>query len=65
MVYIFRFLGRMPRGRFEYMCDCGNYEITDIPNDKDNADFNCIKCGSKISVWEQNTHWHATVTIKK
>lgn len=59
---IFRFLGKMPRGRFEYTCECGNYEITRISEDKSAANFDCKKCGLLINLWEQNYHWHMSIT---
>ena len=63
---ILRFLGRMPRGRFEYTCPCGNYEITQIPTDKDvlATSFECKKCHATIRVWEQTHHWHLSVEAK-
>jgi predicted SprT family Zn-dependent metalloprotease len=55
---ILRFLGKMPRGRFEHTCTCGNYEITSIPKDKDDMIFSCKGCNARIHVWEQSDHWH-------
>ncbi len=56
---ILRFLGKMPRGRFEYTCTCGNYEITTInSNDKR---FVCKICEMKIHIWEQENHWHLSL----
>jgi len=56
----------MPRGRFEYTCTCGNYEITQIPTDKDvlATSFECKKCHATIRVWEQTHHWHLSVEAK-
>ena len=60
MIWIFRFLGKMSRGRFEYTCGiCGNYEIVNIP-DIDKVTFNC-KCGATIIIWEQTNHWHISI----
>lgn len=61
MTWILRFLGKMPRGRFEYTCGiCGNYEIVNIPKGIDKITFNC-KCGATINIWEQTDHWHISI----
>lgn len=66
MAWIFRFMGKMPRGIFEYTCGvCGNYEITDIPKDKNSMAFDCRGCNASINVWEQNDHWHISIGKKK
>lgn len=66
MALIFRFMGKMPRGKFEYTCGiCGNYEITNIPKDKNSATFDCGKCDMSINVWEQSDHWHISIGKKE
>lgn len=62
----FRFMGKMPIGRFEYTCNtCGNYEITRITEGKGTKSFACKKCGVSINIWEQSDHWHISIGNKE
>lgn len=67
MQWIFRFLGKVPRGKFEYTCGlCGNYEVLNIPEKlklNEPVAFYC-KCRAIICIWEQLDHWHLKI-IKK
>lgn len=67
---IFRFLGEMPRGRFEFSCLCGksNLDLI-IPFDEDKATFVCQECGTEVMVWQQRLdgephHWHMQIIPK-
>ena len=57
--WTFRFLGPMPRGKFEFVCICGNYNLDlNILPGKEMETFRCPKCGAEITVRDQKTHWH-------
>lgn len=54
----FRFTGKMPRGKTEYLCPCGEHNTLQIgANDKE-VNANCGKCGKKVTFVDQGQHWH-------
>ena len=61
--FLFRFMGDMPRGKFEFTCVCGKYNsgLVIFANKKK---FTCEKCGAEIILWEQKTHWHMQIFPK-
>ncbi|MCK4473917.1 hypothetical protein KAU40_01500 [Candidatus Parcubacteria bacterium] len=65
--FLFRFLGKMPRGKFEFSCVCGeqNFGLRIPADTKQDArlEFTCKKCGAKITVWEQPEHWHMVIVL--
>ena len=60
--FLFRFMGNMPHGKFEFTCVCGEYNSSlTIPANQVEERFTCKKCGAKIIVWDQRTHWHMRI----
>lgn len=60
--FLFRFMGNMPYGKFEFTCVCGEYNSgLVIPANQIEARFTCKNCGAEIIVWEQERHWHMRI----
>ena len=62
---IFRFMGQMPQGKFEYMCHCGSQEFDRQLDDSGNQRFLCKRCDTLYTIWQQTDHWHLRIDPPK
>lgn len=53
----FRFLGKIPEGKLEIICECGEY-IKEFRLMGDGQPIVCLKCNRKFQAIKQETHWH-------
>lgn len=63
MKIAFRFVGKIPEGKFEITCVCGNwiheYRLTSL----DCQTIKCSPCGLEYTVIQQKNHWHIFVAV--
>lgn len=57
-----RFMGEMPKERFDFQCLCGHpsfgeHWIEEVDREE-RIRFTCDSCGAKYIMWQQKTHWH-------
>ena len=58
---IFRFIGKIPEGKFEVTCMCGHY-LNEFKLISAGQEIICPKCGSKFEFVQQSGHWHLFIT---
>ena len=63
---IYRIPGEIPKGKFEFTCDCGKWNQLVIPEDNNFTQHqkSCESCGAKFKIWKQSTHWHLEFIAK-
>ena len=63
---IFRFIGKLPKGKIELTCLCGSY-FDDYRIDSAGQGIVCPKCGLKFELvqhGQHEDHWHLFITPK-
>jgi len=57
---LFRFMGIMPFGGFEFTCDCGTWQKFDKITTGE-VRLQCRTCQRTLRIWQQTSHWHLDI----
>jgi len=61
----FRFMGKIPIGKFEFVCVCGNYSDRENILSEDSQTVTCKTCGIRYVFTQQHNHFHLKVCISE
>ena len=60
-----RFMGDIPKGRFEFSCLCGNWSGVDLTLSGVHESYSCKECGAEFRFVQQLRHWHLFITPRR